>query len=67
MARELGAIERGKIVAASEGLYTIRSLDRDGITTPPMKAIDETAYSIGDRVFFFYFSDGTGRIICGLS
>lgn len=65
MERRRGIIERGEVVAASDGLYTIKSLDREGITLPPMAVIDERAYSVGDRVYFFYFADGSGRIICG--
>lgn len=67
MERERGVIERGEVLTASGGLYELKSLDRDGITTPPMKAIDTNTYSVGEKVFFFYFADGTGRIICGLS
>lgn len=64
--REKGAIERGKILAVEDGGYTIASLDRDGITTPPLLPVSESdTFSPGDRVFYFYFRDGTGRIICG--
>ena len=64
MAKEKGIIERGKVIAAGGGLYTIKSLDREGITMPPMKSVDERAYSVGDMVYYFYFADGSGRIIC---
>ena len=64
--RERGVIERGKIQTAANGEYTIASLDRDGIITPPMRAIDNNTYSVGDEVYYFYFKDGTGRIICSL-
>jgi len=44
--------------------YTVASLDRDGIETPPIKALtDDDTYTVGDTVFFFLFSDGMGRII----
>ena len=65
MEREKGTIERGEIASVSDGLYTINSLDRKGITTPPMASVDGRSYLVGDRVYFFYFADGTGRIICG--
>lgn len=61
----IGRIERGQIVKVSEEKYTVRSLDRDGITTPPIEAINAETYSPGDKVYFFYFNDGTGKIICG--
>ena len=61
---ERGAIERGEIAEVSGNGYIVMSLDRDGITTPPL---DEETYSVGDKVYYFYFRDGTGRIICGFS
>ena len=64
--REKGVIERGRIQTAANGKYTIASLDRDGIITPPMSPIDDNTYSVGDGVYYFYFKDGTGRIICNL-
>lgn len=65
MEHRYGTIERGKILSASNGEYTIASLDRDGITTPPLKPVNTSAtFSAGDMVYFFYFKDGTGRILC---
>ena len=64
--REKGIIERGEIVSVDQGKYKIASLDRDGIITPPMLPIDDKEYAVGDKVYYFYFKDGTGRIICGL-
>lgn len=61
-----GNIERGIIKAISGDGYSILSYDRDGIETPPLRSVDGKSYSIGDRVYFFYFNDGTGKIICGL-
>lgn len=65
-----GIIERGKITTITDGGYSVSSLDRDGIVTPPLKAIQYGQssgtlpnYKVGDRVYFFVFSDGTGRII----
>ena len=58
-------IERGVVVSVSDDDYThiIKSFDRDGVITPPMKSIDGTIYDADDRVFFFMFNDGSGRII----
>ena len=60
------AIERGVILSASQGLYTVKSLDRDGIESPPIGTADGTTYQAGDRVYFFLFPDGTGKILCAL-
>ena len=57
-------IERGRILTAASDGYTVASLDRDGIESPKIKGIDNTAYTVGDTVYFFLFRDGTGRIIC---
>ena len=63
--REHGKIERGIITAVSSGKYTVASIDREGITLPPMAALfEETEYAEGDKVVYFSFKDGTGRIIC---
>lgn len=61
-----GIIERGIIKSAQEEGYTVASCDSEGITTPPLAALDGKKYSVGDKVYYFYFPDGTGRIICGL-
>ena len=59
-----GMIERGTVSTVSNGAYTIASLDRDGIMTPPLLPLNtEDSFSVGDRVYYFYFADGTGRII----
>lgn len=64
MEQSRGAIERGMIRTVSEEGYAIASLDRDGIETPPLKPLSGGVYRQGDRVYFFYFPDGTGRILC---
>jgi len=65
--REAGRIERGEIISVDDGRYTIRSFERDGIVTPPLETlIPENIFSAGDKVCFFYFNDGTGRVICKL-
>ena len=62
---EYGAIfERGKILAAAAGRYTVASLDREGIESPPISAINNETYTVGDMVYFFMFRDGTGKIVC---
>lgn len=64
MGREYGIIERGEILTVEQSGYTIASYSRDGITTPPLKALmDGKTYSVGDKVSYFIFSDGTGRVI----
>lgn len=60
-----GNIERGIVKTVTDNGYSLASYDRDGIETPPLKPIDEKTYSVGDKVYFFYFHDGTGKIICG--
>ena len=68
MERPKGAfIERGEVLTASGGQYTVKSLDRDGIETPPIGATDARTYSTGDRVYFFLFQDGTGKILCPMA
>lgn len=58
------SIERGAVESIEDGGYRVASFTRDGITTPPLKTMNETdALSIGDRVFFFLFDDGDGLII----
>lgn len=58
-------IERGTILSASNDGYTVKSFDRDGIITPPIKPIStDTKYTVGDTVYFFLFRDGTGKILC---
>ena len=55
-------IERGEVLTEESGAYTVKSYDRDGVTTPPIKAIADS-FDVGDRVFFFLFRDGSGRIL----
>ena len=63
---EKGAfIERGKILTATEAGYSVKSLDRDGIISPPIQTIDDSTYTVDDMVYFFLFRDGTGKILCG--
>lgn len=62
----VAAIERGIIQSATDEGYTIASLDRKGIETPPVRPMGDETYSVGDKVYFFLFRDGTGRIIGGI-
>lgn len=57
-------VERGKITSVSAEGYTVASFDRDGIVSPPIGDINEGVYAVGDIVYFFLFSDGTGKIMC---
>ena len=62
-----GNIERGVVISASGGKYVLSSLDRDGIETPPLLPLmSEDTFSVGDIVCYFYFNDGSGRVICSL-
>lgn len=69
---EYGAtIERGKIKEVRGSNYIVTSLERDGIETPPIPAMfhipaqkhNEQPYKVGDKVYFFLFSDGDGMIL----
>lgn len=56
-------IERGRVINASDGLYVIRSMTRDGITTPGIPALNGQVYQADDTVYFFIFQDGHGGVI----
>ena len=60
----MGQIERGKIQTASGGAYTVESLDRKGIISPPLSLMIAETLNVGDMVLFVLFGDGTGKIIC---
>jgi len=63
---EYGApVERGEITKIENNLYVIKSMTREGVITPAMGTIDEKKYEIGDRVYFFMFNDGKGKILAG--
>ena len=67
MEREHGIIERGEVIEVKTGGYVIASADRDGIITPPLGPLESGhSYSVNDKVYYFIFKDGTGRIICKL-
>lgn len=56
-------IERGYIVQVAEDGYIVQSYDRHGMKTPIIKSINDHQYGAGDRVYFFLFDDGCGKII----
>ena len=62
----LAMIERGAVVDDADGKYIVASLDREGIETPPLGALNDETYDAGDLVYFFMFDDGTGKIISKL-
>ena len=55
-------IERGIVAGIETEGYVIRSVDREGVVTPPLRALNGT-YAVRDRVFFFMFNDGDGAVI----
>lgn len=56
-------LERGYVADAEKGKYRIASYDRQGITTPPMGSFYDGTLSIGDKVIFVLFPDGSGKIL----
>ena len=64
MKNKCGAmIERGEITAITDREYIVTSFSRAGIETPPLNALNDAEYDVGDHVYFFMFPDGDGRII----
>lgn len=58
-------IERAKITKAENGVYSLESYDRPGITAEGITGFpSENVYSVGDKVYCFFFRDGTGMILC---
>lgn len=60
----IGIAERGRVVSASDELYTIESLDREGIICPGIVALAGNSFLPGDFVYFVSFADGTGCVLC---
>lgn len=67
-------IERGIIDAVDGSRYRIKSICRDGVTTPWLEVLcvnpkltdaeyKPTEYKTGDMVYFFMFPDGHGAIL----
>ena len=56
-------IERGKIEEVAAGGYRVRNLDRPGLVSRVITGTDDTVYQVEDKVYFFMFSDGNGKIL----
>ncbi len=59
----LAWIERGTVAEITEEGYRVNSIDRPGIVTPPLLTTGKEMYTTGDKVYFFLFRDGTGKIL----
>ena len=57
-------VERGIIRAADQKKYIVETLDRKGIESLQITALNGAPFAVGDIVYFFLFPDGTGKIIC---
>lgn len=57
------AIERGQVVTIAPEGARIKSLTRDGITTPPLPTMEGLTIQTGELVYFFLFDDGRGMVI----
>ena len=62
-------IERGIITektgSGSSAVYTVKSYDRPGLAFTGIKSTGGEM-AVNTKVCFFAFSDGTGKILCGL-
>ncbi|MGI6234433.1 MAG: hypothetical protein ACOYI6_04160 [Christensenellales bacterium] len=56
-------IERGRVIEKTDTGYRVKSLTRDGITTPPIPAMGGAEHQAGSLVYFFVFGDGHGMIL----
>jgi len=56
-------VERGIITFTDNGMHTVKSFCRDGLSISGLPAIGGAIFNIGDRVYFFIFDDGTGLIL----
>lgn len=65
MCFDAARIERGIVLKKQGSLYTVKSYGRDGLVTPEIAALagGGEPYSAGEKVFFFLFDDGDGRIL----
>lgn len=59
----MGTIERGTILTAEYGRYTVMSLDRPGVVTMPLRAAGTETYQTGDKVALVSFPDGDGLVL----
>ena len=62
-------IERGKVTektgSGSSAVYTVESYDRTGLIFTGIKSIGGEM-TVGVKVCFFGFCDGSGKILCEL-
>ena len=54
-------IERGRVTSIENGLYTVESIDRPGVTGYGLYCFSGSV-SQNDVVYFFLFPDGTGGL-----
>lgn len=66
MERYGAEIERGEIIEIQDDSYRVSSLSRNGIVTPLLKGIGNEKYALNQKVYFFIFDDGKGRILAAL-
>lgn len=59
----MGTIERGTILTAEYGRYTVMSLDRPGVVTMPLRTAGTETYQTGDKVVLVSFPDGDGLVL----
>ena len=57
-------IERGRIAEVVDGGYRVKNLDRPGLISRVITGMDDTEYKAEERVYFFMFNDGNGKILC---
>lgn len=57
-------LERGIIQAAGAEGYTVSSYDRPGIIGKGIRDILGNTHAAGDKVYWFFYPDGTGIILC---
>lgn len=57
-------VERGRIAQIANDGYRVENLDRRGLTSRAVEAMDNTEYAVDDIVLFVMYRDGTGKILC---
>lgn len=55
-------IERGIVIEEANGKYRVSSYSRPGVISPEIESTEENVH-LGDKVYFFLFPDGDGKII----
>ena len=57
-------IERGEITRDhGKGIYTVKSITREGVYGYEMPYMGGDELKEGDRVYFFLFDDGNGAVL----